>query len=351
MLRVNEPTPSTNRNSETACRRLATGLLFGALALLAAPVHAQQSPEPVLDQVRELFSTEGLNFGFLLQGVVDPGIDSDPARVTVPNARLRLSGRLDGGFSYQLQTNHAGASTLLDARVTWSPGPELAISAGRFKTPFSREFLTYGGGLDFVTRARVVNGLAPNRQLGVQVASRMSERVSITAGGFTGPTSGTTDESLLGVLRLEGGGIEIGEGRLAVAGQIAGGRENAVGGRQLGTPFRGDGILWGLDGRYETDVLMLSGEYIRGDWEPDFGVTDVVAQGLFLTAGFTVQENRQVLLRWDRYEAPGQEADDILVFGFNTFPTSAAKIQVNWLVPVGDSNQVNKLLVNFQIGI
>ena len=337
----------------TARMTAASLLLVVLTALAAAPVAvaAQQDREPVLEEVRDLFSSEGLTLGFLLQAVADPGIDDgDPARARVTQARLRLEGVLDEGFGYKLQTNHVGTSTLLDAQVYWTPGPELTIAAGRFKTPFSREFLTYAGSIDFLNRSRVVTALAPNRQVGVQLGGELNELLSWSAGGFTGQ-NGTTDESLLGVFRLEGAGIEVGEGTLAVAAQVAGGRDDAVGARQLGPAFSGDGILYGADARFESDVLMLAGEYIRGDWEPDFGLVDVESDGLHLTAGFMVTETRQILLRWDRFEAPGQDADDVLVFGFNAWPTTAAQLRVNWLVPLKDSNQNHRLLYGFQMGI
>lgn len=332
----------------TRAALLAGFFLLGA----TAPASAQQDPEPILDQVRQLFSSEGMTLGFLLQTVADPGIDDDPARVTVPNARLRLYGQLDGGFGYKLQTNHAGGSTLLDAQVTWSPGSELTIAAGRFKTPFSREFLIYGGSIDLVNRSRVVARLAPNRQMGVQAGGRLNEIVSWTVGGFTGATNATSDESLIGVVRLEGSGIEVGEGTLSVGANLAGGREDAIGARQLGPAFSGDGLLYGADARFVSGPLMLAGEYIRGDWAPDVGVTDVEADGFYFTAGYMVQEMRQILLRWDRFEAPGAlEADDVLVFGFNAWPTSATEIQLNWQVPLKDSSELHKVLINFQVGI
>ena len=330
-----------------------TLLLVCVLSLTAAaPASAQQDPEPILEQVQRLFSSPGMSLGFLLQAVADPGIDDDPARVTVPNARLRLYGQLDKGFGYKLQTNHAGTSTMLDAQVTWSPGPELIIAAGRFKAPFSREFLIYGGSIDFVDRSRVVSRLAPNRQMGVQLGGRLDEVFSWTVGGFTGANNSTSDESLIGVVRLEGSGIEVGDGTLAVGANFAGGREDAIGARQLGPAFTGDGLLYGADARFVSGPLMLAGEYIRGEWEPDVGVTDVESDGFYFTAGYMVQEMRQILIRWDRFEAPGAiEADDVLIFGFNAWPTSATEIQVNWLVPLKDSSEIHKILVNFQVGI
>lgn len=347
-----EPPPSyAHRPSSPASRSTWPILTLALLLAFVAPSAAQQDDEPILEQVQDVFQTEGLTLGFLLQAVADPGLEEDPARFTVGNARIRLEGALDAGFSYKLQTNHVGPSTLLDAQVAWSPGPELTIAAGRFKTPFSREFLTYAGSIDFVNRSRVVTALAPNRQVGVQLGAQLNELVSWSVGGFTGSTNATVDESLIGVVRLEGAGIELGDGTLAVAASFAGGREDAIGARQLGPAFTGEGILYGADARFESGPLLLAGEYLRGEWEPDFGVLDVESDGLYLTAGYMIQEARQILLRWDRFEAPGQDADDILVFGFNVWPTTATELQANWLVPLQDSEEPHKLLINFQVGI
>jgi hypothetical protein len=60
-------------------------------------------------------------------------------------------------------------NTLLEAIVSWSPDPRLMISAGRFKTPFSREFIQDIANIDFVNRSRVVVALVPNRQRGLRL--------------------------------------------------------------------------------------------------------------------------------------------------------------------------------------
>jgi len=334
------------------CISFALTLSVLSISIFVSPLVGQQEgDEPILDEVRALLSTPGLTFGFLLQTVVDAGLEEDPTRTQIANARLRFRGRLDGGFSYLLQTNHVATPSLLDARVSWSSTPALTISAGRFKTPFSREFLVFVGSIDFVNRSRVVTRLAPNRQVGVQLDGRLDEVVSWSVGGFTGSRSTTADESLIGVARLQGAGIEVGEeGVLTIGGNVAGGRESAVGARALGAGFAGDGVLFGLDARYESGSLMLNGEYIRGDWEPSGG-GDVESDGFFLTAGYMMAENQQALVRWDRFSAPGADADDMLVLGFNAWPTSATEIQANWQIPLNGSDEIHKVLINFQIGI
>ena len=182
-------------------RRPATFALFLATALLSsAPLQGQtlDEPEPILDAVRAAFTQEGLTLGMLLQTVLDPAIDnSDAAAASVQVAamRVRLAGNLDGGFNYLIQTNFVGAPSILDARVGWDVSEQLGIWAGRFKTPFSRELLTYAGSIDLVNRSRVVDGLAPGRQMGVQLHGQAGPGTSWSIGGFTGPDNSPANES------------------------------------------------------------------------------------------------------------------------------------------------------------
>lgn len=340
----------------TAVRRsallsaVAAGLLLVSSPTIAA-AQVRDEPEPVLDQLRETFSQPGLTLGMLLQTVIDPGLDdATTASAQVAAARLRLFGELDGGFHYMFQTNFAASPSLLDARVGWTHSDALTVYAGRFKTPFSRELLTFAGSIDFVNRSRVVSALAPNRQVGVQVGGSLDERVGWSAGGFTGANNTTANESLAGVFRLEGRGIAIGDGTLAAAGHVGVGRDGAIGTRALGGAFVGDGVLLGADARYEAGQLLLAAEVIRADWDP-VGPVDVDADGLYLTAGWMVRENHQGLVRWDRYRAPGTVLDDdVVVLGYNTWPTTATEIQVNWILPLRDSGEPYRLLVNLQMG-
>lgn len=342
------------------CNRPGRGIrLFSTMAVVAAvlalptSIHGQDSsgPEPVLEDLRAVFQQPGLTVGALLQAVMDPGLDGQPARARVAAARLRLSGDLDGGFRYDLQTNFAASPSLLDARVGWVHSDAFAIDAGRFKTPFSREFLTYAGSLDFVNRSRVVTALAPNRQLGVRLSGRLDEHVTWAAGGFTGGTNNVPGEPLLGVLRLEGSGIDVGEnGVLALAGQAGFGQDGAVGAGAGGNAFRGDGVLLGIDGRFTSGPLLVAAEYIRGDWETTFGA-EGDADGLYATIGWHLRENHQILARWDRFRSVTvPDADDAIVLGYNVWPTGATEIQVNGIFPMRDSGVPYGLLVNFQIG-
>lgn len=345
--------PSANDLSRHCIRVFSTMAMVVAVLAAPAPINGQtpSGPEPVLDDLRAVFQQPGLTVGALLQAVMDPGFDDQPARGQVAAARLRVSGDLDGGFRYDLQTNFAASPSLLDARVGWVHSDAFAIDAGRFKTPFSREFLTYAGSIDFVNRARVVSALAPNRQVGVRLSGRLDEHVSWAAGGFTGGSNNVPGEPLLGVFRIEGSGIDVGEeGVLALAGQVGFGQDGAVGAGAGGNAFRGDGVLLGIDARFTSGPLLLAAEYIRGDWETTLGA-EGDADGLYATVGWHLQENHQVLARWDRFRSASVlDADDAIVLGYNVWPTGATEIQVNGVFPMRDSGLPYRLLVNFQIG-
>ena len=333
-------------NCRTAVRSVAVAVAFSGASLM--PVAAQNTSEPILEQVRSVFSQPGLTLGFLLQTVIDPGIDSDPASAQIAAARIIVGGQLDGGFNYRLQTNHAASPSLLDARVGWS-NDQFSVYAGRFKAPFSRELLTFAGSIDFVNRSRVVEALAPNRQVGMQIGGKFSDDVAWSLGGFTGPNNNTANESLIGVARLEGTAFEMGDGVVSAAVHAAVGRDGAIAHRTLGNGYLGDGVLMGADVRYEAGQLLLAGEFIRADWDP-FAAPELDSDGLYFTAGWMLTEQEQVLARWDRYRSPVGMDDDVLVLGFNSWPTSATEVQVNWMVPLKGSGEIHKLLINFQVG-
>ncbi len=328
-----------------AFRLGAAALLFGVA--LSAPAAAQQD-EPLLGELRSTLTRPWMTVGALFVTTVDLGLEDRATSASVRAARLRLSGNLDGGFSYFLQTNFAASPALLDARIGWSPDSAFTLWAGRFKTPYSRELLAYLGDLDFIARARVVDALSPNRQVGMQATWRAGDHLAWSLGGFTGTENAARNESLIGVARLEGMAIPVGEGTLSVAGQAAVGRDAAITGRAYPLTFEGDGFLLGGDARFELGRLLLAGEFHRAEWEP-VAAADTDAQGAFVTAGWMVRSDQQVLVRWDNYRAPVGQASDFLVLGYNAWPTSAAQVQVNWLAPVDESGAPHQVLVSFEL--
>ncbi|MFB6240734.1 MAG: porin, partial [Gemmatimonadota bacterium] len=89
---------------------------------------------------------------------------------------------------------------LLDARFTIPVRPELRISAGQFKAPFSREALVSPGELQFARRAQGPAALAPLRQVGAELSGAfLDRRLRYRAGIFNGEgrTAGNPDGEML----------------------------------------------------------------------------------------------------------------------------------------------------------
>jgi hypothetical protein len=331
-----------------------TGLVL-ATVLITSPALAQEREEPVFDDLMDFVTQPGFEVGALFQAVVDPSVDgNDPqsASVSLGTARLLVGGIIDNGFRYFLQTDFAAAPSVLDARVGWVHDDRFGVWAGRFKTPFNQELLDYAGVIDFVNRSRVVSRLGPDRQYGVQVATRVGI-ATVHLGGFTGPNAQPTNEDLIGVARVSVVPELEDEQRLRAGVSAAFGRDGAVGGRAIGAGYDGEATLFQADIRYERGPLLLAGEGMYASYRTAGG-TEGSGHGWYTTAGWRASERTQLLLRWDRYTEPAtsgnEDADDNLVFGFNAWPTQASEIQVNYVAPIAGSAQPHKLVINFQVG-
>lgn len=316
------------------CATLVSGLLGGPLA----------AQEPLWDELQRRVKSEPISLGALFQFVADGQTDrSFPGTngFSVANFRFSLSGRLDGGFDYFLQSNFG---SLLDARIGITVHPSVTIDAGRFKTPYSREFLTGAGSIDFVNRSQSVTALAPNRALGVAVRGPIDDALHYSVGLFNGGggTGGNARGEMLGVARLSwrSDGLEV-----AVNAARQGDRRPLGGGD---TPSIATvRALVGADARLT-----------RGDWlfaaEVDVGEGQIGTPedpwGGFLTVGFMTDEKSQLLVRLDHFEtgALGDERT-LLIPGWNLWPTAATELQVNAVLPLEGFNGDPQLLINLQL--
>lgn len=341
--------------------RRALPLALAAGASLARPIAAQEpgSGEPLLTRLRQAAQHDWLAFGMLVQAVGDaqwtrraPG----PNGFSIPNARLRVSGRLDGGFAYLLQTNFAGSVAVLDARVGYHPVPEVGLEAGLFKVPFSRELLTYGGALDYVERAAVVNGLAPNRQRGIQLGGEFNGgRLEYAVGAFNGNRAGANDDNrVLGVVRVAVRPWGPAGGRHAEVAFNAARSRDRDGDVGLVPDFAGTRTLYGVDTRWEDGPWLLAGELTGATLDPVTGSTRT-PHGWFAQVGRKLGRagRHQLLLRWDGLRPDGLAPDhDLLLAGWNHWPTGAIKVQVNWVVDLDRAQpRYHRVLANLQFGV
>lgn len=330
--------------------------VFAAPTLVpSGPLSAQDEPaeEPLLEELIRRFQTDPLSLGILLQVVGNYAEGSNAAfrdGFVVGNMRLRLSGELDSGWNYLLQTNFVLSPALLDARIGYRFGSGVRLDAGQFKSPVSYEFLTYGGAIDFVNRSRAVALLAPGRQVGVQVSRQPEWGLGWAVGLFSGPRNLATNDALLVAARLESA-LALGEGdRLHVGINAGYGQDEGLARALIFEDFHGDGKVAGMDARYTVGRAMLSGEVLYTRIRADDGTPDGHAWGHHLTAGWMWTPNRQVLLRWDRLNSLEGETDDALLFGLNVWPTRATEIQANYVLPVAGPLSRHQALLNLQLG-
>jgi len=353
--------PARRRPASAIARRLLTRGLLPLLLVGFAPRAARAQQDSTLDaQLRRALKHDWLSVGMLMQIVGDAQIDrTAPGHngLTARNARLLLSGHLDGGVSYALQVNAVSTPILLDAKLGLRLGSWSTAEVGRMKVPFSGEQLASAAVLDFVNRARVVSALAPGRQVGAQLHGRTAGGVLDWAGGaFNGTTAAANDNEeflYVGRLVLHAGGDPAATPagrRFDVGASFGRSRDAAVAFGGLIPSFAGTRTLLGADARWQRGRLLLDGEVLTATLD-SLGAGTHRPRGWQATAGWHLAPHTQVLARWDAMRPDGLGPDaDALVLGFNRWPTALTKIQVNWLVDLRHAApKRHQLLVNLQV--
>ncbi len=342
-------------------------LLVSLVTLVfAGSAVAEEDDEVLMDLLRQNFKKEYLSVGALLQVVGDvqpertlPGNNG----FSIANFRISIGGRLDKGFGYFLQTNFVESPAILDARFDFYFHREDRISAGKFKAPFSREFLTDARNIDFVNRAQIVRYFAPGRQIGAEVGGWLDERrLHYAAGIFNGNQSSANENDNNDFLYV---------GRVAFYPALPPDRPstdsigvgfNIAASKDNGLPipgnvrpfFTGERVLIGGDLRITRGNLLLASEFIFADLDPSDGGENLTVFGHYITGGYMVRHDMQLLFRWDRFESEelytnGQNTN-LLIFGFNFWPSSASELQANYIINTDDTPiEHNQFLVNAQI--
>ncbi len=75
-------------------------------------------------------------------------------------ARLDVKGDINDNWNYEVYTEFAGTTKLLDAYTSYKIAEFLKFTAGQFKVPFSYESLVSDSQLEFIDRSQVVEALA-----------------------------------------------------------------------------------------------------------------------------------------------------------------------------------------------
>jgi hypothetical protein len=345
----------------TTARRTIPFILCLMGAWLGRPAVAAE-PEPKFEALLKTVKTDVISLGVLFQGVGDFQIDRNfPGNngFSVANFRINLSGQLDFGLGYFLQTNFANSPGLLDAKMYYGLTPGLSLDVGAFKAPFSNEFLTSAAGIDFVNRSRAVTALVPGRQIGLQLRGRSGNVLGYSVGLFNGngiASNSNDNNKLMYVGRLTITPVRENDGTTEIGLNAAFGQDaNATLGAGLGgggllRGFTGDRSLLGGDVRWTSGPYLVSGELVYASLEPDAG-TGRDIYGYHITAGYMPNAQSQFLLRWDSLHTDGLRSDsDWLVLGYNAWVSAVAEIQINYIIPL-DKFEIDhhQILLNSQI--
>lgn len=318
-----------------------------------------QSEEPIYDEFIKNFKKEYFTVEMLFQAVAD----FQPERTIIgnngfylSNVRLRLLGNLDDNFSYFFQGSFLISPLLLDAAISYKFSNSLKLTAGQFKTPFSKEFLTYAANINFVNRAQATALLSPRRDLGVQLSGKVFDnlleyRAAIFNGN--GPNKFFNDNNSF----LYVGRIAVTpktENSLYEIGLNVGYSDNSNQGI-LTKSFYGKKTFLGGDVRAEVDQFLFSTEIILNklDGTLDSIVTKKDPYGYHITIGYKPSEKHQILVRYDNLSPDGIiNNSKYYIIGYNFWPTKVAEVQINYIIDSDDSAFKNHwYLVNFQLSI
>ena len=209
-------------------------------------------------------------------------------------ARFSADGSLPSRFSYRLLVETEASAgirnpatvSLREAIVRWAPG-SFALTAGQFKTPFSREYLLPVPVLETPDFAAVVDSLSPKYDVGVMGEYALGPVASVFLGVFNGEGQNAIanrDSTVLPIARLVVRPIA----QIGLASSIA--RDS------------GDSLRWTAEAQIEERGVMVRGEYItrhvRGRPSEDDDA------GWYVLAVVRVVPQVQVLGRQEDFQRP-----------------------------------------------
>lgn len=196
-------------------RRWPVAAAAAAALIPAAVAHAEPSTDELLQKIEDL-SQKASSRGFSLQsadgqnqvklrGTVhldgrfytsdNPANTYDTWQAT--RVRPTIEGTVGGIYDFRLTPDFGqGRTVLQDAYVTARFKPGFQVTAGKFKLPVGLERLQSANDIRFVSRA-FPTSLAPNRDLGVQIAGNVpDERLAYAVAWTNGTNDGGSSESL-----------------------------------------------------------------------------------------------------------------------------------------------------------
>ncbi|MFI5160916.1 MAG: porin [Sphingobacteriales bacterium] len=274
-------------------------------------------------------------------------------------ARLDVKGDISSSWNYEVYTEFAGTTKLLDAYTTYKIADFLKVSVGQYKIAFSLESLTSDSQLEFIDRTQVVNALAGRstdvignqngRDIGLWASGNFAKvnglnlfdyTVAIYNGAGYDVTADNNNRKDIAA-RL---GIHLIQ-NLVISGDIYRGLGN------YGTPPKNLARnRYGFDGRYTIGGLALQAEYDHG--------TDGLIQkdGWYGQASyFVLPKHLQLAARYDTYDpndaATTKVRTNYYYYAVNYFFNDWTKLAVNYIDRHEATTQVKNNLFEVQLQV
>lgn len=310
--------------------------------------------EQDFQQFQQSFKKEYFSLGLLIQnkGVYQFKRNTGYNGFSISNARIKVQGELDERFGYKLQADVLDQPAIVDANLYYHLASSTAAHIGLAKSPFSAEYLTSAADLNFISRSKVVNSLAPKRQLGIQIKGSAGKRINYVVGVFNGNHLGANlnnDEQFLYAARLTTSLAEDADRDIKVGLNIFYGDNTPLSGGNLQSTFKGEQTAVGTDLHFKEENFFLNSEFIYS-WlsSPVTGLYS--PYGYYITGGYPVNPALKVLLRWDKYRGAGiSESSELLWAGVTFFPSTYSKLQFNYSLPVSEPARFSQLLIKLQL--
>jgi phosphate-selective porin OprO/OprP len=257
-------------------------------------------------------------------------------------ARLDAKGNITDQWSYEVYTEFAATTKLLDAYTSYKIADFLKFTAGQFKIPFSYESLTSDSQLEFVDRSQVIEALAGRskdvignqngRDIGAQIGGSFAKvdnryLFDYTFGVFNGAGYDVTTDNnnhkdiiaRLGVHPIK---------NLDFGGSFYRGQDIPAATTKVPNPTTQARNRYGIDGRYVIGALSLTAEYAHG--------TDGAVQkdGWYAQAGYFILPKLQLVAKYDTFDPSKTISTDrstIYIGGFNYVFNSWTKLAVDYL--------------------
>ena len=272
----------------------------GLGALVPAASHAAASPESTATAPAPVAASASLPAPKLGGYIQVRELAEEQVGLTsyLNRARFSVDGALPSRFSYRLLTEleaSAGAKSaatvsLREATVKWSPAP-FTVTAGEFKTPFTREYLVPVPALELADLATVVDSLAPKYDVGLMGEYAFGATATLALGVFNGEGANAIanrDSTVMFVGRLAARPIP----QLSLGASAA--RDGA------------DSLRWGVDASVQQSGAIVRAEYLarhlrgRVRGQDDFG--------WYVFEAFRVTPRVQLVARQEDFQRPARGA-------------------------------------------